>query len=200
MFVQGILKEEKLAHPGRSYDERLIAYGVFLHDIGDRKYFPKEKPTGAENAENNQKFKSLLVKCGLEQSTKDSVAMDWLLSLDFPANFSKNVQLLCNCVSHFFELCNPETVAEALQKHPELAIVQDADRLDAIGAVGIGRVFAYTGAKGREGGLEGTLDHFEEKLYHIGAKMKTRTGRRLAEERTEKLRIFESWWREEKKL
>lgn len=192
---RGILQAEQLAHPAHEYDQRLVAYGALLHDVGDRKYFPAENDTA-------NKFYPLLVKYGLEKSTKDTVVMDWLLSLseNFSVSFPKDVQLVCNSVSHSFELQNPDLMKEALQKHPELAMVQDADRLDAIGAVGIGRVFAFTGAKGRRGGLEGTLDHFEEKLYHLAEKMKTETGRKMAEERTEKLRTFERWWKEEKSL
>jgi hypothetical protein len=90
-----------------------------------------------------------------------------------------------------------------------LAIVQDADRLDAIGAIGIGRTFTYGGAKLRPmhdpaipprvlrskedyvGGGSGaraphenpTLNHFFEKLLLLKDKMKTRAGRAHAERR-----------------
>lgn len=78
-----------------------------------------------------------------------------------------------------------------------VAIVQDADRLDAIGAVGIGRTFAFGGAKGRT--LGDTLDHFDEKLLLLEGMMKTETGRKLAKERAERLRTFASWWEDETK-
>ena len=60
-------------------------------------------------------------------------------------------------------------------------IVQDADRLDAMGAVGIARAFAYGGEKGRP--LKDSVSHFHEKLLLLKDMMNTETGRNLAEER-----------------
>ena len=60
-------------------------------------------------------------------------------------------------------------------------IVQDADRLDAIGAVGIARTFAYGGEHGRS--LEESVAHFHEKLLLLKNELNTETARRLAEPR-----------------
>ena len=60
-------------------------------------------------------------------------------------------------------------------------IVQDADRLDAIGAIGIARTFAYGGEHGRP--LESSIDHFYEKLLLLKDEMNTDTAKKLAEER-----------------
>ena len=60
-------------------------------------------------------------------------------------------------------------------------IVQDADRLDAIGAVGIARTFAYGGEHGRS--LEDSVKHFYDKLLLLKDEMNTDTARRIAEER-----------------
>ncbi len=83
----------------------------------------------------------------------------------------------------------------------ESQIVQDADRLDAIGAIGIARVFAYGGAKGREiwnpdelpkvnmtkeeykMNKGNSINHFYEKLLLLKDKMNTEVGKKIAEER-----------------
>lgn len=76
-------------------------------------------------------------------------------------------------------------------KHPETLegkIVQDADRLDAIGAVGIARAFAYGGERGRS--LEATIAHFHEKLLLLKDEMNTEAAQRLAKKRHEVLVAF----------
>lgn len=74
----------------------------------------------------------------------------------------------------------PETV--------EGKVVQDADRLDALGAVGIARTFAYGGLHGRP--LRESIQHFHEKLLLLKDLMNTEAGKRLAEERDSFLRAF----------
>lgn len=86
---------------------------------------------------------------------------------------------------------------EVLKVYPELAVVQDADRLDAIGAVGIARCFAFGSAKKPERGLEGCVDHFEDKLARLEGMMKTEMGKEMARERTRRIKEFERWWRDE---
>jgi uncharacterized protein len=83
----------------------------------------------------------------------------------------------------------------------ELAIVQDADRLDAMGAIGIARAFSYGGFKGREiynpeispnmhmskkeykNSTAPSINHFYEKLLLLKDKMNTTTGKKLAGQR-----------------
>ncbi len=74
-------------------------------------------------------------------------------------------------------------------------IVQDADRLDAIGAIGIGRAFAYGGHKGRsmfQGQMDddSTIAHFYQKLLQLEERMNTPMAKRLAKRRSRFLRRF----------
>ena len=76
----------------------------------------------------------------------------------------------------------------------EAAIVQDADRLDAIGAIGIARCFAYGGAHRRAlydpDDRSNSIQHFYDKLFTLRDKMNTAEGRRLAEERHRFMETF----------
>ncbi|ASJ12067.1 HD domain-containing protein [Thermococcus thioreducens] len=84
-----------------------------------------------------------------------------------------------------------EAVAHAIEAHRfsrgpepktlEAKILSDADKLDAIGAIGVARVFMYSGEHGRD--IEASLRHFEEKILRLKDLMYTETARRIAEER-----------------
>ncbi|RYO81635.1 hypothetical protein DL766_003815 [Monosporascus sp. MC13-8B] len=145
----------------------VVVLSALLHDVGDEKY----------------------LKPGEDASR---LAHDVLISMGAPAGLANEVQAICLGVSYSSEVKDPARVAELIKKHPELAVVQDADRLDAIGAVGIGRAFTFGGAKNRS--LEQTMAHFEEKLVRLEGTMKTDVGRRLAKERTDRLRLMQEWW------
>jgi len=67
-------------------------------------------------------------------------------------------------------------------------IVQDADRLDAMGAVGIARTFAYGGEHGRP--MKESVQHFYDKLLKLKSLMNTETGRMMAEKRHAFLEMF----------
>ena len=70
----------------------------------------------------------------------------------------------------------------------EARIVQDADRLDALGAIGVARTFAYGGEHGRPMGE--SVEHFHEKLLLLKDLMNTETGKQLAAVRHEFLLSF----------
>ena len=78
---------------------------------------------------------------------------------------------------------------------PEGRIVQDADRLDAIGAVGIARTFAYGGKHGRT--PEESIAHFHEKLLLLKDMMNTEKAKALAERRHAFLEAFLREWEAE---
>lgn len=117
-----ILQAELKADPAVSYDTTALFLAALLHDVGDRKY---AKP--GEDVENQI---SAILR---ERGAGDELA--------------QKIQVMVKNVSYTNEVRNPKSVTAALQKYPELAIVQDADRLDAIGAVGVARCFSFGAAK-----------------------------------------------------
>lgn len=90
---------------------------------------------------------------------------------------------------------NPADTIEAL-------VLQDADNLDAIGAVGIARNFAFTGVVGNRLWEPGTdeysgLGHFQDKLFHLKTEMNTAEARDMAEERHRFLEEFSERFKKE---
>ncbi|KAF7563464.1 hypothetical protein G7046_g675 [Stylonectria norvegica] len=134
-------------------DPSIVTLSALLHDVGDKKY----------------------VKAGEDPAR---MVFDYLRSLGTAEALAEKIQAICLGVSYSSEIKDPQHVVDLIARHPELAVVQDADRLDAIGAVGIGRVFAFGGAKGRT--LGQSMEHFDEKLLRLEGMMKTDEGRRLA--------------------
>ena len=93
------------------------------------------------------------------------------------------------------ETVNAVSFSKNKGKRPGTAegrIVQDADRLDAMGAVGIARTFAYGGSHGRK--PEGSIEHFYEKLLLLKDMMNTDKGRELAETRHAFMEEFLREW------
>ncbi|AIF70059.1 phosphohydrolase [Palaeococcus pacificus DY20341] len=90
-----------------------------------------------------------------------------------------------------FDYPKVEKVAHAIEAHRfsrppeprtlEAKILSDADKLDAIGAIGIARVFMYSGEHGRD--IETSLKHFEEKILKLKDLMYTETAKKMALER-----------------
>jgi uncharacterized protein len=160
-----ILNAELKANPSTSYDTTALFLAALLHDVGDRKY---AKP--GEDVENQI---SALLR---ERGASEDLAL--------------KVQLIVKNVSYSYEIRNPDSVSSTLQKFPELAIVQDADRLDAIGAVGVARCFSYGAAKYPDEPMSRALEHFEEKLYKLAGMMKTGSGRKMAQKRKVVLEEF----------
>ncbi|KAI1211694.1 uncharacterized protein F4807DRAFT_398621 [Annulohypoxylon truncatum] len=152
-------------------DLQVVILSALLHDVGDKKY----------------------LKSGEDALT---LVYELLLSLGAAEQLAKRVQTICLGVSYSSEIKDPARVQELIKSYPELAVVQDADRLDAIGSIGIGRVFTFTGARTQRS-MADSIQHFHDKLLRLESMMKTDVGRRLAKQRTERMQEFLSWWDEE---
>lgn len=156
-------------------DEFIVMLSSLLHDVDDRKIFPKTYD-GKKNAV------YFMEKCGLD----DEIIFKVLNVID-EISFGKNEK-------------SPSTI--------EAKCVQDADRLDAIGAIGIGRAFAYGGNKNRamydpkispklnmtkeeyRSSKSTTINHFYEKLFRLKDLMNTETGKKIAIKRDAFMRKF----------
>ena len=115
---------------------------------------------------------------------------------------------------NYFSLDEIMIVSDAIKEHSfskgnipstsEGKILQDADRLDAIGAIGLARVFSFSGSNNRPfydpkdpfsknrsvNDKKWALDHFYEKLLTLEQKMNTKTGKLMAKKRTKILKDF----------
>lgn len=173
IYREIIAEAEQQGDEEPDLDLQVITLGALLHDVGDKKY----------------------LEPGQDSNT---LVLATLLSFGAPEDLAIKVQRIVLGVSYSTEMADPTTCINLIQKYPELAIVQDADRLDAIGAVGIGRTFTFGGAKGK-GGMGEVIQHFTDKLERLEGLMKTGPGRRLARQRTERLQMFRGWWDEEQR-
>jgi HD superfamily phosphodiesterase len=183
---------ELVLHPetaSTKYNKTIITLAALLHDIGDHKYLPKET-ANKSTVDPKQLVYNALISHGADEE------------------LASRVQTIVNNVSYTNETRNPEHVRSLISMpgYHELAIVQDADRLDAIGAVGIARTFTYLGSQGkkreesngtRPWELEESIQHFGEKLEKLEGMMKTETGKEIARERTRRLKVFKEWWVDE---
>lgn len=153
-----------------------ILAAVWLHDLVN---LPKSHPDRAQaSALSAEEAKLILKKCADFPDSKIEAVAHAITAHSFSANIP------------------PETL--------EAKIVQDADRIDALGAIGIARCFAVSGALGRpllhpEDPLcdnrdpDDTLyavDHFFLKLFKLPQTMQTKAGKELAQERAEIMRDF----------
>ncbi|EXJ53872.1 hypothetical protein A1O7_09208 [Cladophialophora yegresii CBS 114405] len=149
-----------------------VILGALLHDVEDKKYVAVSTEQQAGS------LRKAVTQVGLSES------------------YAEHIQLLVDGVSYSSEVKDPERVEKLIELIPELAVVQDADRLDAMGAIGIGRCFTFGGAKGARS-LEDSIQHFEDKLLKLEGMMKTDAGRAMAKERSSRIRDFMGWWKDE---
>jgi uncharacterized protein len=172
--TQRVFKNTLLIAKDEDVDILVVSLGALLHDVADAKFHNGDERIGPLKA---RKF---------------------LNSLKVPAKKAAHVvKIVENCS---FKSSLSQSKKKRFQSL-ELQVVQDADRLDAMGAIGIARAFNYGGFKNRplydpsvapkpnmskvayKKGDGPTINHFYEKLLLLKDGMNTTTGKSLAEER-----------------
>lgn len=176
--IERVWKNARTIAQTEPADLFIVELGALLHDIADSKFNDGNETIGVEKA---QAFlKSLPV---------DDSVIEHICRIITHISFKGG-----NFISEFFSV--------------ELAVVQDADRLDALGAIGIARTFNYGGFRGRElynptvkpalgmtkeeykSSSAPTINHFYEKLLLLKDRMNTATGRKMAEERHQFMELY----------
>jgi len=176
--IERVYKNALLIADGEDCDLTVVKLGALLHDIADSKFHDGDESIGPKTAR------------------------AFLESQNAPKNTIQHVIAIIENIS--FKGGNFEKEFHS----KELEIVQDADRLDALGAIGIARTFNYGGFKNRpmynpaiqpnlsmnkeeyKNSNSPTLNHFYEKLLLLKDKMNTETGKKIALERHNYMQNF----------
>jgi uncharacterized protein len=169
--IQRVWNNAKLIGKQEKVDMLVVELAALLHDIADSKFNNGDEEIGPQTA---GKFLSSI-------SVSDDIiehVQQIIRNMSFKASFG-----------------------DITFTSPELQVVQDADRLDAVGAIGIARAFTYGSFKNRElydpeiapnlkmskeeykNTQSPTINHFYEKLLLLKDKMNTTTGKAIAQQR-----------------
>ena len=169
--IERVYKNAELISKTEKVDSFVVSLGALLHDVADSKFYNGDETIGPKKA---------------------SV---FLVSEKVPDDI----------ITHVIKIIENSSFKGGNKKQTffsnELFVVQDADRLDAIGAIGIARSFNYGGYKNRtlydpeikpnlimtpeeyKNSTAPTINHFYEKLLLLKNKMNTVTGKQIAENR-----------------
>jgi uncharacterized protein len=169
--IERVYKNALLISQSETCNLEIVKLGALLHDIADSKFHDGDETVGPKTA------RTFLESQNVSEEIITHV-INIIENISFKGgNFEKKFN------------------------STELEIVQDADRLDAIGAIGIARTFNYGGFKNRQiynpaiapkltmskeeykNSDAPTLNHFYEKLLLLKDKMNTETGKKIALER-----------------
>ena len=176
--IERVYKNAILISKTEKVDSFIVSLGALLHDIADSKFYNGDEAIGPKKASDFLNYKKV---------PKDVIAhvIKIIENISFKGGNKKQ---------KFFS--------------NELAVVQDADRLDALGAIGIARCFNYGGYKNRKlydpeikpnlnmspevykASDSPTINHFYEKLLLLKDKMNTKTGKKIAQKRHEYMKGF----------
>ena len=176
--IERVYKNAILISKAEVCDPTIVRLAALLHDIADSKFHDGDESIGP--------------KIAREFLESENVALETITHV---------VNIIINIS---FKGGNFEKKFDSI----ELRIVQDADRLDAIGAIGIARAFNYGGFKNRalynpnvapklqmskeeyKNSDAPTLNHFYEKLLLLKDKMNTESGKQIAQERHQYMQGF----------
>ena len=171
--IERVFKNAILISKEEKVDVLVVSLAALLHDIADPKFNNGNEKIGPKKA------KHFLIEHNVPKKIGKHV-VKIIKNISFKNTFDKNRKVFTS---------------------KELEVVQDADRLDAIGAIGIARCFNYGGFKNRplynpeilpnlemskeeyKNSDAPTINHFYEKLLLLKDKMNTNTGKRIAEKR-----------------
>jgi uncharacterized protein len=176
--IERVYKNTLLISKTEKVDLLVVSLGALLHDIADSKFHYGDETVGPKKARQFLEAENVLEEVILQV-----------------INIIENISY---------------KGGKRIQKFNsnELAVVQDADRLDAIGAIGIARSFNYGGFKNRKlydpeiasnlsmtpseykTSTAPTINHFYEKLLLLKDKMNTQTGKKIAQKRHEYMEGF----------
>jgi uncharacterized protein len=178
--IERVFKNTILISKDEKVDFFIVSLGALLHDIADPKFYNGDETIGP--------------KIAAEFLKKENVD-------------SKTITHVINIIK-YISFKNSLSKTDKKFTSKELEVVQDADRLDAIGAIGIARCFNYGGFKNRalydpeilpnlkmtkeqyKKSDAPTINHFYEKLLLLKDKMNTKTGKKIAAERHQFMEIF----------
>ena len=170
--IERVYNNALLIAKTETVDGLIVALGALLHDIADSKFHDGDETVGPK------------------------IAREFLFNLNIDSIVIEHVIKIIENVSFKSSLNTTQKF-----KSTELDVIQDADRLDAIGAIGIARCFNYGGFKDRalfdpsikpnmnmskeeyKTSNAPTINHFYEKLLLLKDKMNTKTGRLIAADR-----------------
>jgi len=176
--IERVYRNSLLIAQTEGVDKTVVSLGALLHDIADAKFHNGDETVGPR------------------------IARKWLEKQKVDRKIIEHVLRIIENIS--FKGGNTEQVFQSA----ELDVVQDADRLDAIGAIGIARTFNYGGFKNMKiydpaippklgmtkeeykKSRAPTINHFYEKLLLLKDRMNTATGKRLAEGRHQYMEGF----------
>jgi uncharacterized protein len=176
--IERVYKNAVLIANGENCNILIVQLGALLHDIADSKFHNGDETVGPKKA-----------RLFLESKTVSENTITHVVNIIENISFKGGHE-----TKKFSSL--------------ELDIVQDADRLDAIGAIGVARTFNYGGFKNRsiynpeikpnlnmskeeyKNSDAPTINHFYEKLLLLKDKMNTKTGKEIANQRHDFMELF----------